>query len=70
MNDKLWYTFGLELGVPVKLLQSLKRYPANECMVEVVDYWLRNHHCDSKPTWCELENAVKECYVTVNEGKI
>ena len=49
MNNKLWYTFGLELGVPVKLLESLKRHPENECMVEVVDYWLRNHA--NKPTW-------------------
>ena len=66
MNYKLWYTFGLELGVPVKLLHSLTRYPESECMVEVVDYWLRNHH--AKPTWSELENAIEECYVTINEG--
>ena len=68
INNNLWYTFGLELGVPVKLLESLKRYPQNECMVEVVDYWLRNH--PNKPTWSELENAIKECCVVVNEGKI
>ena len=60
MDNKLWYTFGLELGVPVNILESLIRYLENECMVEVVDYWLRNHPIN-KPTWSELENATKKC---------
>ena len=58
VNYKLWYTFGLELGVPVNILENLIRYPENECMVEITDYWLRNH--PDKPTWSEIENAIKK----------
>ena len=58
MNIKLWYQFGLKIGVPSEYLDQLKTYPENEleCMIEVADHWLRNH--PNKPTWQEVEDAM------------
>lgn len=53
-----WYSFGLALGVPKDFLENLKEHPDNNnCLVEVLDYWLRNH--SSQPTWKEVMDAQK-----------
>ena len=44
-----WYLFGLAFGVPKEILEQLRRYPREQCLVEVLDYWLRHH--DGQPTW-------------------
>ena len=56
MNIKLWYQFGLKIGVPSEFLEQLKPYPESECIIEVADHWLRNH--PDKPTWQEVEDAM------------
>ena len=52
-----WYPFGLAIGVPKQILDQLKHYPDEECLVEVLDYWLRHH--PSQPTWKEVMEAKK-----------
>ena len=56
MDAKLWYNFGLEIGVPEDFLEKLKNFSESECLIEVADHWLRNH--PDKPTWSEIEDKV------------
>ena len=58
IDMKLWYHFGLELGVPPDFLDGLQGYPYGECMIEVADYWLRNH--PDKPTWSKVEESLRK----------
>ena len=53
-----WYSFGLAIGVPKQILNQLKYYPDEECLVEVLDYWLRHH--PGKPTWKEIMEAKRK----------
>lgn len=48
----------MELGVPVNFLETLIGYPDDDCLVEVLDNWLRNH--PDKPTWDEIEKALRK----------
>ena len=50
-----WYTFGLTLGVPKQFLNQLKCDSDEECLGEVLDYWLKQH--PGKPTWQEVMDA-------------
>ena len=50
-----WYSFGLALGAPKEILNQLKHHSDEECLVEVLDYWLRHH--PGKPTWQEAMEA-------------
>ena len=45
------YQFGMAIGVPTDVLEMLKGYDEEKCMIELADYWLRNHH--DKPTYME-----------------
>lgn len=54
-----WYQFGLAIGIAEEILEKYSSYPPEECMVEMLDYWLRNHHT-GKPTWRDVANALKE----------
>ena len=58
-----WYSFGLALGVPKEMLNQLKDYSDEECLVEVLDYWLKHHQ--TSPTWKEVMEA--KMRVTMNE---
>ena len=58
IDVNLWYQFGLELGVPADFLEGLRGYPYRECMIEVADYWLRNH--PDKPTWNKVEKSLRK----------
>jgi hypothetical protein len=33
-------------------------YPSDQCLIEVLDYWLRHHH--GQPQWGEVAQALKE----------
>ena len=50
-----WYIFGLALGVPKQFLNQLKCDSDEECLGEVLDYWLKQH--PGKPTWQEIMDA-------------
>lgn len=53
-----WYHFGLTIGVPDNILDQLRDYSEDDCLVEVLDYWLKNH--PDQPTWKELADAVAD----------
>ena len=65
MNSNLWHQFGMELGVPVGFLETLREYPDDESMVELLDHWLRNH--PRKPTWDEIEQVVRKIGKSIDE---
>lgn len=50
-----WYQFGSALGVPKKILDQLTDYSEEDCLVELLDYWLKNH--PQQPTWKEITDA-------------
>ena len=53
-----WYQFGLAIGINKETMDVYSSHPDEECLVEVVDYWLRNH--TSKPSWKEIAIALKK----------
>ena len=52
-----WYKFGVIVGVPKEILDKCKDYPPDQCIVEVLDYWLVHHH--SQLTWRDVAHALK-----------
>ena len=57
VDPKLWYQFGLAIGIQEDILEKFIGYPEVECMVELADYWLRNH--PTKPTWSDIRDAMR-----------
>ena len=55
-----WKEFGLIIGIEEDVLNMYSSHPPEECIVEVLDYWLRNCHEESKPTWKKIANILKE----------
>ena len=54
-----WYQFGIIVGMDKDTLEKYSKYPPEQCIIEVLDYWLRNHY-DNKPTWRDIANVLKE----------
>ena len=62
-----WQEFGLAVGLTDELLEKYSAYPAEECIVEVLDVWLRNYDCSDsdtnmtrKPTWWDVAKALRD----------
>ena len=56
-----WHQFGLAVGISKEILDQYANYPPGECIVEVLDYWLRNHRTTgTKPTWGDVAKALRE----------
>ena len=56
--DSKWQEFGLAMGHPKEMLGQLSDYSNEDCLVEILDYWLK-HHPD-QPTWKEVADALEE----------
>ena len=57
----MWKEFGLVIGIAEEVLDSYSSYPPEECLVEVLDYWLRKYHtAENKLTWKDVAKAVNE----------
>ena len=54
----IWYQFGVALGIPEEVLNNCVGYPDEECIVEVLDHWLRNYK--GKSTWKDVAKALKD----------
>ena len=56
-----WYDFGLVVGVPKELMDSYTGYPSDQCLTEVLDYWLRHHsHAQTdQVTWTDVAHALR-----------
>ena len=58
-----WYQFGLAIHVEKETLDAIaKNCSPKECIVEMLDFWLRNH--TGQPTWGEIVNALKAIDLT------
>jgi hypothetical protein len=53
--SKQWYQLGLTLGLPMDVLEGFNLYSEDDCLVEVLEYWLKHH--PGKPTWQEITDA-------------
>ena len=53
-----WQKFGLAVGIAKEILD---RYSQEECIVQVLDCWLRNHNMSgTKPTWRDVSKALEK----------
>ena len=54
----------MAIGLAEELLDKYSKYAPEECIVEVLDNWLRNYHCDTnvttKPTWRDVAKVLRE----------
>jgi hypothetical protein len=57
INSK-WYQFGLAIGVPKEVVDNFLGYPTEQCIVEVLDYWLRIQK-ECKPTWKKVAEGLR-----------
>ena len=53
-----WYELGEALGVPEKILKQLFDYSEKDALVELLDYWMKNH--SGQPMWQEIADALKK----------
>ena len=66
----IWREFGQAIGLAEELLDEYSMHPPEECIVEVLDVWLRNYNCSNrdtnnnsmrrKPTWRDVAKALRE----------
>ena len=58
--------------MPEDCLEELKQYTEEQCLIEVLKYWLRNHY--GRPTWQEVEKVQEKVKTymqkNANQGKI
>ena len=55
-----WYQFGLAVKIPTDMLDKYSELSPSECIVEVLDYWLRNQPNHQIPTWRDVANILEE----------
>ena len=53
-----WYQFGLAVGINKETLDEFSNFPPEECIVEMLDLWLRTS--ESAITWRDVADALKE----------
>ena len=55
-----WYQFGEAARIEKEVLDNYARNcAADDCIIEVLDYWLRNHTDSEAPTWREVAKILK-----------
>ena len=57
----MWYQLGEALGIEKKILEKFTSCSPEESIIEMLDYWLRNH--SGKPTWKEVANALRKIHL-------
>lgn len=53
-----WYLFGERLGLQKEQLEKFSNCPPEQSIVEMLDYWLRNHI--GLPRWKEIAIALDQ----------
>ena len=53
-----WYQFGLAVGINKETLDKLSNFPPEECIVEMLDLWLRTSK--TAITWRDVADTLKE----------
>ena len=51
-----WYQFGIAVGISEEMLDECSNHTPEEAIVEVLDYWIRNH----KPSWKDVAEVLNE----------
>ena len=46
------------MRVPKDVMDNYLGYPSNQCLIELLDYWLRHH--PGQLTWKEVAQALRE----------
>ena len=46
------------MGVPKEVMDGYLKYPSDQCLIEVLDHWLRHH--PGQLTWREVAQALRE----------
>ena len=52
------YEFGLIVGVSKDVMDGYLGYPSDQCLIELLDYWLRHH--PGQLIWREVAQALRE----------
>ena len=52
-----WYQFGEAIGMNKETLNKYTNYSDDQCIIEVLDYWLTNH--SGQPTWREVAKILR-----------
>ena len=58
---QMWYQLGEALGIEKKILEKFTTCSPEESIIEMLDYWLRNH--SGQPTWKEVANALRKIHL-------
>ena len=53
-----WHELGLAIGMDSSDLNKLLKYPSEQCMIEVLDWWIRSH--DYLLTWKEVARILQK----------
>ena len=53
-----WFQFGTAIGMDEATSQEYSKYPPEQCLIEVINFWVRIH--DNKPTWRGVSDVLKE----------
>ena len=57
-----WYQFGVAAGIEREVLDKFaKQCSPEDCIVEMLDYWLR---CGAKPSWKDVAKILKTINLT------
>ena len=51
-----WYQLGIAVGISEEILNECSNRSPREAVVEVLDYWIRNH----KPSWEDVAEALNK----------
>ena len=51
-----WYQFGRAIGISEEMLDKCSNRSPQEAVVEVLDYWIRNHN----PSWEDVPEMLNE----------
>lgn len=57
----MWYQLGDAFGIEKTILEKFTTYSPEESIIEMLDYWLRNH--PGKPTWKEVADALRKIHL-------
>ena len=53
-----WYQFGVAVSISKETLDELSSFPPEECVVEVLDLWLRRR--ETAATWRDVADVLKQ----------
>ena len=51
-----WYELGITVSISEEMLDKCSNHSPREAVVEVLDYWIRNHN----PSWEDIAEALNK----------